>query len=308
MKKRIVAAVLAGTLALGLAACGSSTASNTSADTTVAEETADTEGAGDDAEAAETTEVRTIKAATAGAPRPFIYLDENNNPTGYDIEVLKAVFENLPQYELEIEVSSVDAIFTGILSGQYQIAVNNFSYSDQRAESYLFSLPYDKLSYVFVYPEDEEPITTLSEAAGKSIEGGAGSAIVTAIENWNTENADQQIDLRYTESDMIVWLEHVADGTTDFAIFDTASYYAYAEEYGLEGLSVSPMSDEDTKAITENNYTYLLLPKEETELRDAIDEQLVILQENGTLTELGQEYQQRDDAAPEAEQMVSTPN
>lgn len=310
MKKRIVAAVLAGTLALSLAACGSSTTAGTSADTTAADATAEasTDTAAADTEAADTNEVRTIKAVTGGDTRPYVFVDEDNNPTGYDLEVLKLIFEQLPQYDLEIEVASFDAIFAGLTAGQYQIAVNNFSYNEKRGESYLYSLPYDKISYVFVYAEDGEPVTSFEEAAGKSLEGSAGVSISNAIETWNGENPDKAINLKYSDAGTVLELQHVLDGQNDFQIIDTAMYNAYVEEYGLEGLVATPLSEEDTRRIGNSDYAYYLFPLDEPELREAIDEVLVTLQADGTLTALGQEYQGRDDCAPEDEQMAETLN
>lgn len=306
MKKRFAAAVLAGTLALSLAACGSSTSSasgdTTSADTTAAEESADTE-------AADTAEVKKIKVATGTAPRPYVYVDEDNNPTGYDVEVLKAIFEQLPQYEVEFEVVDRDALFAGLQAGQYQVGVRNLSYSEERAKTYLYSLPYDKISYVFVNAEDAaEPVTSFETAAGKIIETGTGNSISTAVENWNDAHADLQINLKYTEADMLVQLQNVIDGASDFSIIDTAMYNAYVEEYGLEGLTATPLSEEDTREIAESDYAYYLLGQDQTQLREDIDEVLAQLQADGTLTALGQEFQGRDDCAPEDDQMVSTPN
>ena len=76
----------------------------------------------------------TITAATGGSPKPYVYIDDNNEPTGYDIEVLKAAFENLPQYDLEFQVTDFGSIFSGLNSGTVQIGVNNFSYNEERGK------------------------------------------------------------------------------------------------------------------------------------------------------------------------------
>lgn len=299
----LTAAVLAaGTVLVG---CGST-------DTASTDTAASTEAAADTAaatsEAADNTEVRTVKAVTTASTRPYVYVDEDNNPTGYDIEVLKAVFEQLPQYELEFEIAQFDGIFSGLTAGQYQIAVNNFSYSETRAESYLYSLPYDKIGYVFVYAEGKDPITTFADAAGKSTESESSVSIGTAIEKWNAENPDQAINIKYSEADTLLTLQHVLDGTNDFQIVDTAMFNAYDEEYGLDGLVAVQLSEEDAKAIAENDYAYYLFPLDEEELRNAVSEVLVQLQADGTLTELGQQFQGRDDCAPEAAQMENLLN
>ena len=46
--------------------------------------------------------VTKVTVATKGSPAPYMVVDENNEIGGSDIEIVKAIFEKLPQYELEI--------------------------------------------------------------------------------------------------------------------------------------------------------------------------------------------------------------
>lgn len=138
--------------------------------------------------------VKTIHAVTGGSPAPYITVDENGNYSGYDIEVLNAVFEKLPQYKLDLQTADFDAIFTGLTAGNYELAVNNFSYREERAETYYFSFPYDEITYVFVQRAGDEPLTSLKDAAdrGYKIESNAGG---------NVTNANgRQIRVRPTET------------------------------------------------------------------------------------------------------------
>lgn len=310
MKKRLLAGLLALTLLFSLAGCSGST----DTDTTEAEETEEAveaeEEEEDDTEeevdSEDSGEVITVTAVTAGTVKPYTYVGDDNELTGYDIEVLKEVFERLDGYELEIEIADFSAIFAGLNSGVYQIAVNNFSYSEERAESYLFSYPYDKISYVFYTREGEDTISSFEEAAGLTYEGSAGVSVTTAVENWNEANPDKAIDISYTEAETIVAMTHVNDGTIDFGIMDYAMFYAYTQEYDFD-LVATEMDEASTKAISENDYAYYLFPFDEEELRDAINEVLIELQEDGTLTELALEFFGYD-AAPEAEQYETTIN
>ena len=49
-----------------------------------------------------TAEPITIYAATGGSPKPFTFVDTDNQLTGHNIDLIKAVFDKLPQYKLEI--------------------------------------------------------------------------------------------------------------------------------------------------------------------------------------------------------------
>ncbi len=297
--KRIISIGAVATLTAGLfAGCGS--ASETS---TVTEDSATTQEEVSTEDSASTGDVTVIKAVTGGGPKPYVYVDENDELTGYDIEVLKAAFDLLPQYDLEIEVADFSAVFAGLTAGNYDIGVNNFSYNEERSESYLYSVPYDKVSYVFVFAKDAEPITSLEDAAGLSFEGNAGVSVTTAIEKWNELNPDKEITINYTEADTTVILQHIEDGTTDFGIIDGPMYTAYVEEYGFD-IGKSDIPDEETKLIADNLYAYYLLPQGSEELRAELDEAIITLKENGTLKELSEQFFGGVDQSPEDEKLA----
>ena len=137
LRNLLVTIISASFVAASVTGCGEASQASatdvTSAEETTVEQTAATE----DAQAAETVEVKTIKAATGGGPKPYVYVGDDNQPTGYDIEVLKAAFDLIPEYDLEIEVTDFPSVFAGLNAGNYQIGVNNFSYNEERAASYL---------------------------------------------------------------------------------------------------------------------------------------------------------------------------
>jgi len=256
---------------------------------------------------AEDADVTVIKAATGGGPRPYVYTGDDDELTGYDIEVLKAAFDLIPGYDLVIEKTDFSSVFSGLGAGFYQIGVNNFSYNAERAASYLYSVPYDKVSYVFVYKEGEEPITSFSDLAGKSIECSAGVSVTTAVEHWNELHPDEQINIVYSEADTALSLQHIEEGRTDFGIIDGPMYVAYLEEFGFK-LAKSDIPAEETQLIAENLYAYYLFPQDQAELRELVDAAILELKENGTLKTLSEEYFGGADQSPELEALQETIN
>ena len=243
---------------------------------------------------------------TGANVKPYTYVGDDNETTGYDVEVLKEVFDRLDGYDLQIEVTDIPSVFSGVTSGTYQIGVNNFSYNEERAKSYLYSYPYDKIGYVFITKKGAPEVKTFADAAGKSFEGQSGVSVTTAIENWNEKNPDKKIDITYTDADTAITLQHIEDGTTDLAIIDVAMYNAYQKEYNYDVVA-NQISDEDAKAIADNSYAYYIFPKDQEELRDKVDEQLKELKKDGTLSKLSQKYFGQD-TAPEDDQFEKTPN
>ena len=122
MKKKLLAGIMAGIMALSLAACGSGSSS-----APAAEEKQDAAGAATEAAAADDAGADTAAAAdittiadgvlTVGtspdfAPYEFYYIDESGNPqlAGFDIALAQRIADNLG---LELKVVPMD--FDGIL-------------------------------------------------------------------------------------------------------------------------------------------------------------------------------------------------
>ena len=106
----------AGLLAASFAGCGSNASANAgSSSGSAASSSAEGSSASDSGEK------KVIKAVTSGTLAPYFYVNDDNELTGVDIDIVKEVFNRLPQYELKIE--QADAL-QGVLSGQYDIAVN----------------------------------------------------------------------------------------------------------------------------------------------------------------------------------------
>ena len=319
MKKRSVIISALSALTLLLAGCGSSGSSASDSSTANAAKTADSAAESTAESAAESTaestadstaestaepaEVKTIKAATMGSPAPYIVVEEDGTVTGYDFKVLNEVFNRLPQYKLETVVTDIGSVFTGVQSGLYDIGVNNFSYNAERAETYLYSFPYDTVSYVFLTKDGS--VKSFEDAAGKSFHGTAGISVTNAIEAWNEKNPDKAIKVEYVESGTNI-AQEVYDGTVEFTIMDKAMAVEYEKNYSY-GLTAVDVPEEEARTIADNSWTYYLFAKENDALRQEINAVLKELREDGTLTKYGNEVFGFD-TAPDASQYEKTIN
>lgn len=193
MKRNKLVSIAAITVALGVLATGCAGGSGSSKS---------------DSKSSGGTKTVTVKAGTGANVKPYTYVGDDNETTGYDVEVLKEIFDRLDGYDLQIEVTDIPSVFSGVTSGTYQIGVNNFSYNEERAKSYLYSYPYDKIGYVFITKKGAPEVKTFADAAGKSFEGQSGVSVTTAIESWNEKNPDKKIDITYTDADTAITLQH----------------------------------------------------------------------------------------------------
>jgi polar amino acid transport system substrate-binding protein len=255
-------------------------------------------------------EVQVVKAVTGGSLAPYMYVDDKEELIGTDIDIVKEVFRRLPQYELKIEIA--DAL-QGVLSGQYDIAVNNYGYTKARGESYYYSLPYKKSFNVYIQRPDDTPLTSLQDIADRKykIELGAGGLTAAALESWNEQNPDHKINILYTDIDFATRYQHVIDGVTDLAIDDGPIVDTLLGRFGMEGKLVGNEIDPKTEDfLNQHNNTYFLLTKDEKgkAIRDAITPVLQEMKKDGTIAEITKKYLGKDESPKDDEYMQAPLN
>lgn len=237
----------------------------------------------------------TVVAATSGSPKPFTY-EEDGELTGQNIELIKAVFEKLPQYKLKIVKVEFSSIFSGLTSGHYQIAVNNLAKNAEREKNYLFTDPIFKNSYVVIFKNGSDKAQTAdewSDLAGLSTVGSSGVNSTTAIEEYNKANPDNTIELNYSSEDLKSQLEGVESGKYDFLVMDKPMFEYYQKEYSLD-LTGKTISGDLSTALMSEPYSYFVVGKEETQLAEDINAALKEVVEDGTSKQINEKYFDED--------------
>lgn len=243
-----------------------------------------------------------VKIATTGDNKPYTYVDESDKLTGYDIELARAVFEKLEDYDIDFEVTAFDSLFTGLSSGVYQMGASMLSYNDERSENYYYSRPINESPYYFVYRKGDEKITSLAQFAEKKMVfyGLPGISASIMMENWNaSQDDDKKIEIYYIDgSGGQTFLGALENGTIDFTVFeaqllnnfresndkvDDLVDYTLIDDKVLEGLPQEKIDE-----FVGNAQTYFVFPKTEEgkKLRDAVDEILLEFYKDGTMEKL----------------------
>jgi polar amino acid transport system substrate-binding protein len=238
-----------------------------------------------------------IIVATGGMPKPFSFVDSNNNVTGYDIDVVKAVFEKLPQYDISFEKTEFTSIFAGLDSDRYQIGANNFAMNEKRKEKYIYSEPIFKNQYVIAVADNNNDIKSFTDLLGKKTEVSTGTNYATALENYNSKHSDKPVSLSYTDADLVSILQHVESGQFDFELIDAAMLKGYIQEHGLKIKTIS-LSKEDSDLIG-TPYSYLLIGKGANgdALSKDVNKALAEVIKDGTIKKISEKYF-KDDFSP----------
>lgn len=237
-----------------------------------------------------------VRVATNASPKPFNYEDENGELTGYEIEVVKAIFKDSDKYDLEFEKTEWSSIFAGLDSDRYQMAVNNISYTEERAGKYLYAYPVAKNPNVLVVQKDDDSIKSMDDLGGKKTEVVQGTNSAAQLEEWNKEHADNPTELSYTKADFQQIMTRLNDGQADYKIFDRISVETIIKNQGLNNLKIIELPD------TAQPFVYPIFAKGQDELKKFVDGRIKELQADGTLDKLSKEFF-GGDYAPTAEEL-----
>lgn len=240
--------------------------------------------------------VKKILVGTDGDTKPYTYFDDSNTLTGYDIAVVKAIDDMLPQYEISFEVTEFTGIFAGIDSSRYQMAANNITKNPERESKYLFG----KQSYLYnnaviAVQSGRSDIQSLDDLGGKTtIVKPSGSFQQAFVEKYNEAHPDNPILVTYSDQDYLKTYQDIMLGNVDFALAEEIMINSMIDEYQLN-LNIIDLPYEQTIQIMQPE-GFFIFPRtaEGEQLRDDFDQAIVTLIENGTLSELSETYLGRD--------------
>ena len=274
MKKKVLAALLAGCMVMSLAACGGGsddTASDSSAETT---DDASADDAGD-AAAIETVAEGKLTVATSPdyAPYEFYAIDEEGNPTlaGFDLALAQYIADYMG---LELEIITVD--FDGVLSElqtkSVDLGMAGLAPDEKRENIMDFSdIYYDGEQSVVTTKENADKFTSFDALNDPDVQVGAQIASLQFdLANENTPDAD------------IISLPKVTDivselvaGTLDAAFMETAIAESYQKNYPDPQIVLDVETDVTGSAIG--------VVKDNQPLLDAVNEAIAAAVEDGSM-------------------------
>lgn len=240
-------------------------------------------------------DVRVVKVAYDQASKPMSWLDENNEATGYDVEVMKLVDELLPEYEFEFVGTTSDDLLIGVEQGKYQVGVKNAFWTEERTAKFIFPEEFIGLSSAgLVLKKENEHIKTLSDfaSAGFSLAPiAANNAQYTIIDEYNKENPDNPVKLVAGDAFTVDVVQWVNEGRVDGGVIIEGPFekQVIAEDGPYHNL-VNDVVYNEFSVIK----TWPLFNKKEQEFADAYDQAIKQLKEDKKTSELSTEFYGRD--------------
>ena len=242
---------------------------------------------------AKKSKVRTINVAHTVTNVPYDFLDEKGNADGFEIAVLKAVDELLPEYEFKFHGVSDEELLIGTESGKYQVGTKGAWITDERKKKFL--IPSNPLAASVIgiafRAENADQIKDLESFAkfsGKLIPISPQSAQFSVIQEFNEKHPSNQIKLVPSDvfdiADSYLW---VLEGRYD-------AYFVLKLSYEKNVLKETGPYHQFADKLVYVPYkgipTWPLFNKKESELAAAYDKAVQTLKENGTISKLSLKY------------------
>ena len=237
--------------------------------------------------------VRTINVAHTVTNVPYDFLDEKGNADGFEIAVLKAVDELLPEYEFKFHGVSDEELLIGTETGKYQVGTKGAWITEERKKKFL--IPQNPLAASVIgiafRAENADQIKDLESFAkfsGKLIPISPQSAQFSVVQEFNEKHPANQIKLVPSDvfdiADSYLW---VLEGRYDAYFVLKLSYEKNVlKETGPYHQFADKLAYVPYKGIP----TWPLYNKKETELAAAYDKAVQTLKENGTISKLSLKY------------------
>lgn len=210
-----------------------------------------------------------------GTDTPFEPFEIGQPPdiTGYDIEVMNAIAENLG-LEVTYQDTAFKTLFRDVGQGQFDAAAAASTIDAEREGQVDFTDPYYEAQQALLVPADSD-IATTADLAGKVV----GAQDATTGETYANEETEASEVRGFPEGPDAT--AALATGQVDAVIIDQPVAVDAVEKQG---------DVEIVEEIPTNELYGFAIPPDKDALREAMNTALKQLKDDGTLAELYQQY------------------
>jgi membrane-bound lytic murein transglycosylase F len=214
---------------------------------------------------------------------PTTYYLDKNGPTGFEYALSAKLAEAL-QVDLRMETAyNLGDLFTKLDRQNANIAAAGLTLTEERRAKYPHSIPYYKLTPQVIYVTGNFRPRNLAELAGMKIAVLADSSHVEMLKALQqSEIPDLQWE-EVDEADTTELLEQLRDGQAALAIVDSNEFTVQQTLYPRQQVAFDLGREQDM-------VWYLPPGTDNTRLLAFIDDFILRLQKDGTLTRLREKY------------------
>ncbi|OZM79984.1 transporter substrate-binding domain-containing protein [Pseudonocardia sp. MH-G8] len=218
----------------------------------------------------------TLRVANTQANPPWNFLDEASRPVGYDVDVTHELARRLGVAEVEFIPSNFQSFIEGVRADRFDVVISGQTITDERREQVDFSRPYQVNGVSIFVKAGESSIATLADLAGRSVGVSAG----TTQEKMAREQIDDA-DVR-TYQNATLALTDLARGGVDAMLVSRFQGTFLAQQNDLPVEPAGELLEREVNAMT--------FHKDSPRFKQAVDDALASMIDDGTLTRLSERW------------------
>lgn len=215
--------------------------------------------------------------------KPFEFRDENNEIVGYDIDIGREIGKRLGDVEINPVDTNWSTVIQSLYNGDFDLILGGMTATEERYKRVNFSYPYMSASSGLLVPADSG-IESAADLDGKNVGAGAGTPQIEQLALSAEEHGiSYASDVKTYDSDTVAYAAMDA-GRIDAYASTLVSLSAYAKDN--DSVKVIPFLSDRWDA----EYTSMAFRKEDESFRQAVNQIIVDMKEDGTLAALQEKW------------------
>ena len=235
---------------------------------------------------------KVLKVGVDDTYPPMEFRDEKNNLVGFDVDLAKAIGEQLG-VEVEFISTTWDGIFPALKANKFDCIISSASMTKEKLKNFLYSKPYlSNGQYIVVKPEDNS-INKPEDLKGKNV-----GAQINTTSSRAAEKYQKITEFKLTTYDQVIQpFADLKTGRIDAIVVDEM----VAKDYE----SKDPESYKVTTAKLTNEPIGIVYSKANTELKDKVDAIIDGLRADGSLKKISETWLQGVDMTSNIDETVT---
>lgn len=221
-------------------------------------------------------EAGVVRVANTQTSRPWSFIDDQNQPSGYDVAVAREIFKRIGVPKVEFVADKFTSFVDSIKTHKYDAVVNSLANTPERAKIVDFTEPYSVQAFRIWVSAKNTSIHDIPTLKGHSV----GATSGTSNELWARRNLKES-EIRTYEGGGLLYSDLVS-GRLDSVI---DSYFHGQKMIDVNQLPIKVVGEPVTYSLGA-----AIVPKGANALREAMNKAIADMIADGTLESYGKQY------------------
>ncbi|HUH40542.1 MAG TPA: amino acid ABC transporter substrate-binding protein [Castellaniella sp.] len=218
----------------------------------------------------------TLRIGTEGTYAPFSYHNSSNELVGFDVDIGRAVAKQLGVKPDFIE-GKWDGLIAGLNANRYDVVINQVGITPERQAKFDFSKPYISSKAVLIVRSDNDNIKNFDDIKGKR----SANTLTSNFGKLAQQHGAEVVPVQgFNEA-----ISLLTTGRVDATINDYLSFLDFKKQQPQAAVKVVASDDS-----AEYSQSGVLMRKDQTALREAIDQALAAIKTDGTYQAISERY------------------